>query len=233
MQRLFFPSIALNLVFILGLFLMFNFYPVYQKGLIFKKIHAHQERRTMQFDALPTEEGSYIFWGDTRIESANWDELLENPKVRNRGNAGETLPDFLKILPTIAKAKPAKLFLLMGYQDLLVGKKPDEVYQAYIDLMNEIKKQLPKTRIYLHAIPPTALDLHKPMTNADQIQILNGKLKDLAQKYELYYIDLWSGFVGENNAINPKYTNDGFHLNGAGYIRWKTLVEQYVKEAKE
>jgi lysophospholipase L1-like esterase len=231
MQKLFFPSIALNFVFLLGLFLLFSYYSVYQKGLVMKEMNTHQERRNQQFSALPAEEGSCFFWGDSRMEGANWDELLETPKAKNRGNADATLQEFQKNLPAIAQAKPAKLFLLMGYQDLVAGKKPDEVYKEYVALLTEIKKQLPKTRLYLHNLPPTAPDLHKQTTNSDQIVILNGKLKDLAQKFELFYIDLWSGLVGEGTqAINPKYTNDGYHLNGAGYIRWKTLVEQYVKE---
>ncbi|TAE08671.1 MAG: hypothetical protein EAZ95_16945 [Bacteroidetes bacterium] len=231
MQKLFFPSIALNFVFLLGLFLLFSYYSVYQKGLVMKEMNTHQERRNQQFSALPAEEGSCFFWGDSRMEGANWDELLETPKAKNRGNADATLQDFQKNLPAIAQAKPAKLFLLVGYQDLVAGKKPDDVYKEYVALLTEIKKQLPKTRLYLHNIPPTAPDLNKQTTNSDQIVILNGKLKDLAQKFELFYIDLWSGLVGEGTqAINPKYTNDGYHLNGAGYIRWKTLVEQYVKE---
>ncbi len=232
MKKLLFPSLALNFVFLLGLFLLYSYFPVYKNGLIRKKIVTHQERRIQQFSELPTTEGSYVFWGDTRLEEANWEELLQNPKVKNRGNSGETLKDFMQNMGHIVKAKPAKLFLLMGYQDLLEGKSPDEIYKSYGELIASLKKQLPKTVIYLHSLPPTAPDLHKSVTNNEQVLITNGKLKDLAQKYETYYIDLWSALVAENNsnALNvAKYSNDGYHLNAAAYTRWKGLIEQYTK----
>jgi len=230
MQKFFFPSLALNFVFLLGLTLFYNYYPVYISGLVYKKITAHKERRWQQFAALPTTENSYVFWGDTRMEEANWEELLENSKIKNRGNAGESMQEFVKNLPAIIKAKPAKLFLLIGYQDLLEGRKPDEIQKSYGELLLILKKELPKTAIYVHSIPPIAPDLHKAITNNDQILITNGKLKDLVQKQEVFYIDLWSALATENNILDPKYTNDGYHLNAAGYIRWKALLEQYSKE---
>lgn len=204
---------------------------MYQKDLIYKKSITHQERRNLQFEALPTEEGSYLFWGDGRVEEANWDELFENYKVKNRGVAGELLADYQKNLPAMLKFKPAKLFILAGYHDLAAGKKPDEVYKEYVTLVANIRKQLPKIQVYLHSLPPTAKEFDKMATN-DQILILNGKLKDLAQKFELYYIDLWGGLIDEanNTDIHAKYTNDGFHLNSVGYVRWKSLIERYVRE---
>lgn len=231
MKKLFFPSIALNLVFLLGLLLLSTCSRMYQQDLLRKKVLTHQERRNLQFEALPAEAESYLFWGDARMEEINWDEFFENQKIKNRGNVGELLADNIKNVPAIVKSKPAKLFLLMGYQDLEAGKKPDEVFKMYADLINEIRKQSPKTAIYVHSLPATAPNYHKIATN-DQILIFNAKLKDLAQKFELYYIDLWNGLIDEvnNTTLNAKYTNDGFHLNATGYVRWKSLIERYVKQ---
>ena len=35
--------------------------------------------------------------------------------------------------------------------------------------------------------------------------------------------------VDERGLLDKRYTNDGLHLTGEGYLVWKKAIEQYVK----
>lgn len=32
----------------------------------------------------------------------------------------------------------------------------------------------------------------------------------------------------EGDKLNPAYTEDGLHLNGSGYLVWKSEIERYM-----
>jgi len=59
---------------------------------------------------------------------------------------------------------------------------------------------------------------------------LNEQLQKLTTEYSYQYIDLYSHFVNSQNQLDPKYTPDGVHLNGDGYMLWKKLIENYVQD---
>ncbi len=53
-------------------------------------------------------------------------------------------------------------------------------------------------------------------------------MQELAQKYNYQYIDLFSHFCDVENQLDAQYTKDGLHLNGQGYLVWKSVIERYV-----
>jgi lysophospholipase L1-like esterase len=233
-KKLFLPSLILNIVLLLVIILFFAYFPVMKERAIRQKIGLHQERRVQMFEAMPNDSAEIIFLGADLIEGANWSELLENPHIKNRGVYAQKLVDMRRRLPEALAAKPVKIFIAAGYPDLVAGMSPDMVTKEYAALLQAIRKKLPKVRLYIHSLTPILSNLSRDRdkVKTEHILILNGKLKDLAQKFETYYIDLFGSLVGsqETNEIDPKYSDDGIHLSAAAYTRWKALIEQYVKE---
>jgi lysophospholipase L1-like esterase len=43
------------------------------------------------------------------------------------------------------------------------------------------------------------------------------------------YVDVYTSLVDETGRMNPKFTNDGLHLLGEGYLSWKKVIEKYLK----
>ena len=43
------------------------------------------------------------------------------------------------------------------------------------------------------------------------------------------YIDVYSALVDQKGMLDQRYTNDGLHLMGEGYLAWKEVIEKYVK----
>jgi lysophospholipase L1-like esterase len=159
---------------------------------------------------------------------------LENPRMKNRGIYAQKIADIRRRLPEVLASKPIKIFIAAGYPDLASGMSPDMVTKEYAALLQEIRKKAPKVRLYIHSLTPilSRLSRDRDKVKTENILILNGKLKDLAQKFETFYIDLFSSLVGnqETNELDTKYSNDGVHLSAAAYTRWKALIEQYIKD---
>ena len=57
---------------------------------------------------------------------------------------------------------------------------------------------------------------------------INAQLIEICNSQGLTYIDLDPTFSDENGKLNKKYSIDGLHVNGAGYVIWKELITQYL-----
>lgn len=50
-------------------------------------------------------------------------------------------------------------------------------------------------------------------------------------KEKITYIDLYSSFVDKQTGkMDIRYTNDGLHLLGKGYLKWIEIIKPYVGE---
>jgi lysophospholipase L1-like esterase len=178
------------------------------------------------FEVAPIQEGAIVFLGDSLTDYCNWEELFQNSKISNRGINGDKINGVMQRLDSIVATKPSKIFLLIGINDLDEEKPLNEIAAAYKNLVSQIKEILPETKIYLQSLLPT--DNRERLKNNKIVQ-LNQQIAALAKDSNLTYIDLYSPFVTEKNKLNPIYTFDGLHLNGAGYLVWKKEIETLVK----
>ena len=187
--------------------------------------------RVKNYSILPDSKGEIIFLGNRFIEEANWSELLENPKVKNRGIAGDNAEGILKRLDEVLSSKPAKIFMLLGLDELRSGKNADDIIKAYQKIIDKTQKDSPKTKVYIHSLSPIRYDQTKIPVKNEDIIVLNGQLEKLAEKNKATFIDIFSAFVGDQKTqeLKPEYTNNGIHLNAQAYIRWKALLEKILK----
>ena len=52
--------------------------------------HHYYDRREL-FAQMPKQADNILIIGDSLVEHGNWEELLENPNIRNRGILGDTV----------------------------------------------------------------------------------------------------------------------------------------------
>ena len=85
------------------------------------------DQRATLFEVLPTSKKDIIFLGNSITNGGEWAELLGNPHVKNRGISGDRTDGVLDRLHVITKGKPAKIFLLIGINDLSGGRSIEEI----------------------------------------------------------------------------------------------------------
>lgn len=193
-------------------------------------------QRASHFRQLPNTEGEIIFLGDSITDGCNWTELFSDVRIKNRGISGDVTSGILTRLDEVVESKPAKIFLMIGINDLASGITSEQVVNNIKMIVQSIHKESPRTKIYLEGILPVNSDYSDfpyHNTKTQDILVVNRVLKRLAGEYEATYIDLHSRFSVEGNKLNPEFTNDGLHLTGAGYMAWKEEVTPYVLGEKE
>jgi len=189
--------------------------------------------KVSHFRTLPNTKDEIIFLGNSITDYCEWSEMFQNSRIKNRGISGDVTDGVLERLDEVTESNPSKIFIMIGINDLSRGKSEEYIFSNYKKIITTIKKSTPKTKIYIESILPVneARGKYKNHTNKTKnIISLNKQLRALANKTEnVQFIDLFPAFADENQRFAFKYSLDGLHLNGEGYLVWKSIIDKLVK----
>ncbi len=202
--------------------------PTTHSETITGKFGTYYDQRELLFESLPTSPSDIIFLGNSITDGAEWNEVFQNPHCKNRGISGDIIPGVLNRLETVTKGKPAMIFLMIGTNDINWGYSNDTIALGVRTIVRRIKEASPTTHIVIQSILPTndCYGMFSGHTKRWQdVAVINGMLRTIAIEEEVDYLDLYHPFATEEGKLNPKYSNDGLHLNGEGYALWKAIIE--------
>lgn len=198
------------------------------------KFGTYYNQRYSLFQKLPDTKGEIIFLGNSITDGGEWCELFGNKNVKNRGISGDTTEGVLFRLGEVTKSKPKMVFLLIGINDLAHGSSKDSVFQNICAIAKNIRKDSPKTKVFIQSILPVnaIYGLFKTHTNkTEEVMWVNAQLKTWCEKEHFQFVDLFSRFKSaDSNLMNPKLSNDGLHLTGDGYMLWVSILKPYIKK---
>ncbi|MBA9076650.1 GDSL-type esterase/lipase family protein [Rufibacter quisquiliarum] len=195
---------------------------------------AAYELKVAQFKSYPNAANDIVFLGNSITANTDWAELLGMSNVKNRGISGDITFGVLERLDEVIEGKPAKVFILIGINDIS-RNIPDHVITAnHRKMVARIKAGSPKTRIYFQTLMPVnnTFDKFKNHYNKDEhIAAVNQGIKDLAKKEKIEVIDLHPHFLDSEKRLVKEYTHDGLHLTVAGYQKWVEVLKKgnYLK----
>ena len=191
---------------------------------------AYYFHRVEHFRALPNDKNEIIFLGDSITDGAEWAELTNNLLAKNRGISGDVTDGVLYRLDEVTESKPAKIFIMIGINDLATGLTIDKIFDNYIKIVNQIKEQSPETDVFIESILPVndTFPGFKNHTNkTEQVLELNSRLGKLAAEKNYTYVDLFSSFALDNK-LKKELTEDGLHVNGEGYLLWYSIIKKWL-----
>jgi lysophospholipase L1-like esterase len=193
------------------------------------RFSTYYEQRKSLFEVLPDTKGEIIFLGNSITDGGEWAELFGNKNVKNRGISGDTTDGVLFRLGEVTKSKPKIVFLLIGINDLSRGVSKDSVFSNICSIALKIKKDSPKTKVYIQSILPVndSFGLFNNHTNkTDDVLWINSQLKTWCSKENVGFVDLFNRFkMADSERLNPQLTNDGLHLIGDGYLLWVEIIK--------
>lgn len=197
------------------------------------KIKYWLERQEL-FEVLPKDSNSIIFLGNSLTQNFELVELFQNINIKNRGINGDIIEGVSNRLTPIIETQPKKLFIEIGINDLGKGIPKDRVIINYKRLLDNLKKELKSTKIYVQSLFPVENGRDgfptycNPKVNSD-IKVVNQELLKYAKELDLTFIDTYSKFE-LGGQLNPKYSVDGIHLSGEGYLLWTKILRPFVDE---
>lgn len=199
-----------------------------------RKYSTFYYQRATLFEELPITSKDIVFLGNSITNGAEWSELFQNKNVKNRGISGDICTGVYDRLDAILKGKPAKIFLLIGINDVSRGTPADTIVNRIRLIARKIKTDSPKTKLYLQSVLPVTDHYKMFQGHTSRWQVvpeINKGLISLAAEEGVTYIDLYSHFMDEKTGkMNIEYTNDGVHLLGKGYMKWVEIVKPYMKK---
>jgi lysophospholipase L1-like esterase len=188
----------------------------------------HQARLVSEFELFPLVPDDIVFLGDSITEEGPWEEIFPDLRVRNRGISGDTADGVLKRLDQVTRGQPAKVFLLIGTNDLFRGDSEDEIVANIIEILARLKDETPDTEVYLQSVLPRA-----PAYRA-RIEALNSRLSEVALENGVEWVDLYPHFVDSaTDGIREELSNDELHLLGPGYALWRDQIELAVRRGED
>lgn len=184
--------------------------------------------KVTSYQVLPNDPGGIIFLGDSLTNNGNWSELFPHNQVKNRGIGGDKTYGVLNRLDDVIAAKPDKIFLMIGTNDILSGRSSSDVINDYDKIVSKILNTSPSTKIFLQSV--LLINNQKSSFAKDsnvKIETVNKEIKSLADKYSLTYIDV-SSILSQNGQLKTELTPDGIHLNINGYLIWRDVLKPYI-----
>jgi lysophospholipase L1-like esterase len=185
-----------------------------------------------QFKSYANSSTDVVFLGNSITAGTDWNELLGLKTARNRGISGDITFGILERLDEITEGKPARIFILIGINDISRNIPDSVIIENYKKIIRRVKAASPATRIYFQTLMPvnneyTAFKNH--YNKDEHILFVNETLKKMASTEKITVIDLYPHFLNQDGKMEKKYTTDGLHLNAAGYQHWASILKPYLK----
>lgn len=189
------------------------------------------EQKVSLFEVLPGSTEDIVFFGNSITDGGEFGELLKNSNIKNRGISGDVVTGMIERQSQVTRHKPKKIFLLIGINDIASGVSPQVLAGQYEKLVKLIHENSPSTELYVQSILPidTSYNRYKGLNGKSHlVKETNNLIKKIADKYGDQYIDLWTYFINDDEIMDKKYSNDGLHLTGEGYLKWIELINPYI-----
>lgn len=163
----------------------------------------------------------------------------ERPQSRlnNLCVSGATTDDLLRVqlVPAI-NSHPTLVTLGIGINDIGHGLSLETFARNYEEIVKRLKEET-GARIVVTNLPDISLAPVVPASVRDEtrrrIEIFNDKIREIAERYALLVVDVYS----ETHRIIPThpefFSADGFHPADAGYEYWANAMWPAVKSAIE
>jgi lysophospholipase L1-like esterase len=175
----------------------------------------------------PRAPGGVLFIGSSSIRL--WNDLEQNfsGPVINRGFGGSRMSDCTRYLKRLViPYRPRLVLVYAGENDLAGGKSPQDVLQSFTSFVEDIRKELPATRIAYISIKPS------PARRALMAEIRETNrliLRYITDGPNLDFIDVFTPMLDADELPRAElFRADALHLNSAGYALWKQVIAPHV-----
>ena len=171
-----------------------------------------------------------LFLGDSLVEWGDWEELLPEIDVVNRGVAGEHVEELSgRLLEEInITPDPDHILIMAGTNNLLMG---NSFFTAiYRSMLPRLSSLCPDSSITLNSLMP--MDL--PGLPKHNVVEINKELQEVAKESNCLFLDMLQPFQEQCLPISkPGFLNDGVHLSTHGYQVWAGAIRDHLIHSED
>jgi len=188
---------------------------------------AHFKKRVDEISAkTPITRGTVLI-GDSITEAWMWQQDAEaypfQKPVRNHGVGWDTTEGAVTRLQMVEPSIPDQIFIKIGTNDISWGVPLQEMEMQFNLLLSRLGEQEPQAELFVQSVLPREAD------KLGKIAQVNAMQAKVARSHKVTYIDLTSIFAQSDGTLRADLTDDGLHLNAAGYAIWGEALLPYVE----
>ena len=202
-------------------------------------VRAYYETKCAAFSVMNANlsKGQIVFVGDSITDLCPLDDYYADLPLAsyNRGIGGDTTVGLLaRMGVSLYDLAPSKIVLMIGVNDVNCGADNETTLANYAAILRGIKENLPDAEVYCMSVISENDVLERMVglnveSNMLKILSLNPSLKSLAESFGYTYVDLYSAVSDENDRLKYEYSDDGIHLNAAGFAVWASVIKPYLR----
>lgn len=202
---------------------------------IFEKLADYQQEPVKQImrrshDAKP---GGIVFFGDSLIQGFDIKKYFSG-NIYNCGCNGATTDLLLHLQPyAIRDYNPSKVIILIGTNDLSDTWQFDKLESAFnvFKLIDIMRRNNPAIEVVVISPLPIIESKKKTTCRSNtQLRILKEEYKNNVLEFDnTTFVDVFDEFM-KDGQLQESYTEDGLHLNEAGYDLLASLLKKYVQQ---
>lgn len=177
-----------------------------------------------------------VFYGDSITDS--WakkpEEFFPGKPYVGRGISGQTTPQMVvRFQQDVVHLKPAVVVVLAGTNDIAGNtgpSTPEMIEDTFMSMLAIARAN--NIRFVVSSILPADHYSWKPGAEpAEPIRAMNARLKAMADREGLVYLDYYSAMVNAKGGLDPDLAVDGVHPTAKGYTMMAPLAEKAIAQA--
>ncbi len=168
-----------------------------------------------------------VFVGDSHFSMFPLEEMFHSLAVKNRAHGGSTSFDLLHRIRRICECQPRRIFISVGTNDIVQNIGKEQTLHNLRECLQIINDASPGTGIYL--MSPLPVWKNKTSINA-AIHDYNNEYRHLCDEEHIQFVNVFDILSDEEGYLQLKYTGDGVHLNGYGYIELRNHLIKYLDD---
>ncbi|MCB0526386.1 MAG: hypothetical protein KDC86_17840, partial [Saprospiraceae bacterium] len=86
------------------------------------------------------------------------------------------------------------------------------------------------TELFLLSVLPVNNKVRKLGIKNAEIQTLNNRIRQIARDFAVPYVDLSTPLTDADGNLASKFTDDGLHINGLGYVVVKNSLGNFISD---
>lgn len=168
--------------------------------------------------------------GDSLVEWGDWESLLPDIQVINRGIAGEHTEELSARLVSEMNAvldagtEPDYILLMTGTNNLLMGSPYFPVILG--SMLPRLVDLCPNSSITLNSLMP----MQRQTLAQEAITTANNQLLAVAKQSNCHFLDMTGPFTEQCLPVTkPCFFSDGVHLSTRGYQVWAGAIKKHLE----
>lgn len=183
-------------------------------------------------DFNPIKKSDTVFIGDSLTEGFELVNHFHRGDLRNRGVSGSLTDHVIYRMEEVSNAKPHKVFLMIGINDLFSGQEPDDILNNIFRIIDHFMETSPQTTLFVQSVLPVNVSkLFEDEGINLKIYEINNQLESRCKSTKgVEFINLHHEFLGMTGQMDDRYSFDGVHLSPEGYKLWAQLLGKYLAD---